>query len=160
MSAHTKNKKLGFTLIELLVVISIISLLSSVIIAALNNARSKAKLSNVKQLMVQLRNEMILYYSNNGVYGLDANAACLGNSGNYGFHTPTAQKIITAIIAANPLGNGVNCYVRNNGQDFAIYTQVFTPAPRFYCMDGKGKFVNNDDGDWVSEGDIHLGYCR
>jgi prepilin-type N-terminal cleavage/methylation domain-containing protein len=43
--------KKGFTLIELLVVISIVSLLSSVVLAALNSARDKAKISKAKQEM-------------------------------------------------------------------------------------------------------------
>lgn len=43
-SPHTKN---GFTMVELLVVISIISLLTSVILASLSNARDKGKIAQV-----------------------------------------------------------------------------------------------------------------
>jgi prepilin-type N-terminal cleavage/methylation domain-containing protein len=48
MLRQNKNQK-GFTLIELLVVIGIIGVLASVVIASLNSARSKAKLSAGKQ---------------------------------------------------------------------------------------------------------------
>lgn len=54
---HIMNRK-GFTLIELLVVISIISVLSSIVFASLNNARVKSRearrLMDMHQIMVAL----------------------------------------------------------------------------------------------------------
>lgn len=63
--------KRAFTLIELLVVIAIISLLSSIVIGSLNQARAKSRDSKRVQDLVQLRNALELYKSANGYYPLD-----------------------------------------------------------------------------------------
>lgn len=62
------NRKKGFTLIELLVVIAIIGILSSVVLASLNSARTKSRdakrISDIKQLQLALE----LYFDSNNAY--------------------------------------------------------------------------------------------
>lgn len=62
----TKNH--GFTLIELLVVISIIGVLAVLVIANLNEARVRARDSNKKQNIVQLKTALRLYYNDYNKY--------------------------------------------------------------------------------------------
>jgi type II secretion system protein G len=71
----TKKGARGFTLIELLVVIAIIGLLSSVVLASLNSARTKGRdarrLSDVKQVQLALE----LYYNDNAKYPVGTGSA-------------------------------------------------------------------------------------
>lgn len=63
-----KSYRRGFTLIELLVVIAIIGLLSAVVLASLNSARTKGRdarrVADIKQLQLALE----LYYDANSAY--------------------------------------------------------------------------------------------
>ena len=63
-----KIYKKGFTLIELLVVISIIALLSTVIMTAVEDNRIKAKDRALAASAIQLRNALELYKTDNGFY--------------------------------------------------------------------------------------------
>ncbi len=62
----------GFTLIELLVVIAIIGLLSSVVLASLNTARSKARDVSRREAMQQLTVAFELYFNDNGRYPISS----------------------------------------------------------------------------------------
>lgn len=65
---NTKRNKKGFTLIELLVVISIISLTGSLVLAALNTARAKARDAKILADVRSLVTALDLYYNDYGQY--------------------------------------------------------------------------------------------
>jgi prepilin-type N-terminal cleavage/methylation domain-containing protein len=67
-------KSKGFTLIELLVVISIISLLASVILVALNDARGKARYTKMLSDMRQIAEAAALDYDSRDEYATDVGA--------------------------------------------------------------------------------------
>jgi prepilin-type N-terminal cleavage/methylation domain-containing protein len=62
-----KNSR-GFTLIELLVVIAIISLLSSVIMVSINNARIRARDARRMSDLKEIKTALELYYNAKGYY--------------------------------------------------------------------------------------------
>lgn len=67
---NLKNLKKGFTLIELLVVIAIIGILSAVVIASLNSARTKSKEAAIKSNLRNIISSMEISYTNVGNYSL------------------------------------------------------------------------------------------
>ncbi|HBB56455.1 TPA: hypothetical protein DEW47_01955 [Patescibacteria group bacterium] len=97
-----QNKKRGFTLIELLVVIAIIGILSSVVLASLNSARTKSRdarrVSDIKQLQIALE----LYFDAKRGYPSALTAANLVTPG------------YISVIPTDPVGGGAYQYAALN----------------------------------------------
>ena len=78
---HTNKNGTGFTLIELMVVISIISLLSSIVLASINTARAKARdvvrLAHLKQLqtLIEIYRDSAGYVPETNRYGIPGSQA-------------------------------------------------------------------------------------
>jgi len=68
MSLLKRKRPRGFTLIELLVVIAIIGILSSVVLAVLNNARMKARDARRIADLSQIRTAIEMFYNDFGYY--------------------------------------------------------------------------------------------
>ncbi|MBU2104061.1 type II secretion system GspH family protein [Patescibacteria group bacterium] len=104
----------GFTLIELLVVIAIIGILSSVVLASLNQARTKGRNSGSTHQIREYKNALSLYaLDHNGLYPDPGSgvAYCLGNDAdgicgiNGNMSTSTAlNTALTPYIPSLPPG--------------------------------------------------------
>lgn len=106
MRTHSR----GFTLIELLVVIAIIGVLSSVVLASLNTARTRARDASIRSEVSQFAILMELQYADVGSYAAlqpgwvynsaQCNAAFSGN------YATTARGICSKIVT-DVGGNGM-----------------------------------------------------
>lgn len=120
------QKKSGFTLIELLVVISIISLLSSVVMASLNTARMKARDAKRRAELKQVQIGLQLYYvTNNGTYPSTGGAWLGGSPGCYTGVLAWIPGLVPTHMPVLPLDpkpiSNYGCYLYNsNGVDFKL----------------------------------------
>lgn len=130
-----KNSR-GFTLIELLVVIAIIGILSSVVLASLNSARSKGGDTAVKSNLTNMRSQAELVYdqANPNSYAnvcSDPNiVAAISSAKNAaGISNATNNAIATAGSAST-----VTCHATSAG--WAIEAPLKTAG--YWCVDSTG----------------------
>lgn len=102
----------AFTLIELLVVISVISLLASVVLIALNNSRTKARDARRKADLKQIATALEFYYDKYGGYPTSAwnDSGATGYEVHYSLSQQANFVQFMASAPHDPKYPNVDCY--------------------------------------------------
>ncbi len=126
----------GFTLIELMIVIAIIALLSTVVLSALNSARTRGFDASVKSNLSNIRPQADLYYDNNGTsYGTFVAASCPATvtAGSVFSNQNIISGIANALLAG---GNGTRCVASDTAYAIAVGLKT---AGQSWCIDSLGR---------------------
>jgi general secretion pathway protein G len=149
------NCKKGFTLVELVVVMSIISLLSSVVLANMNVYMAKARDARRKSDLEEMKKAIIIYYADHGSYP-STGLGWWGQCSTFGSHAlsgsngyiPNIAPAYMALLPVDPSGSnageyacpgyfGDSCYLyKSDGISYKLLAhctpESYSPSDSFY----------------------------
>jgi len=133
-----KNRSRGFTLIELLVVIAIIGILSAVVLASLNTARSKGNDAAIQSDLSTIQIQAEIYYGANGnKYGANAAAGTCATASTMFVDDNNIKNAIAGAEIANSASNVV-CNITINGTAYAVSSPLASDLAKLWCVDSTG----------------------
>ncbi|MBX4209334.1 type II secretion system GspH family protein [Candidatus Parcubacteria bacterium] len=138
----------GFTLIELLVVIAIIGILSSVVLASLNVARTRGADSSVKAALKQMQTQVQNYLDSNSNLGVSV-ATCAS-----GVFADTRFSEIRANVLANAApGATMSCATDSTASKWAVGVSA---------LKGGGTWCVDNSQGWFKAGTVDTvnGVCQ
>jgi prepilin-type N-terminal cleavage/methylation domain-containing protein len=133
-----KSINKGFTLIELLVVIAIIGILSAVVLASLNTARTKGADAAIQSNLSTIQTQAEIYYGDSSnLYDSSPHSSC--SAGVF------AQSSIAKAITGIEINNGTSNVVCNSTRTaYAISTPLVAKVGKYWCTDSTG-FIGQKD---------------
>ncbi len=136
----------GFTLIELLVVIAIIGILSSVVLASLNQSRAKAANASIKANLSSIRIQTEIFF--------DINSSYIVSGGWSGTACPTTvnttnalnqAKVVDALNVIKQASGGsttsfIQCVMSSNGLNWVVSAMLkqVEGVNTAWCVDSTG----------------------
>ncbi len=124
------HAKRGFTLIELLVVIAIIGILSSVVLASLNTARSKGTDAKIQSELRSVAVNAEIYYDNN------SNSYGTASTCDTGMFAATSPNINQVVNDLQSISGTMTC---NSADTAYAISHVLTATTSAFCVDSTGQ---------------------